>query len=179
MLLYVGEGEQNLRPMLLATFVQSQITARRFAGRLTPKLELEGTPGLDRLLGNEDHLTQLLDQLLDNAQEASPGSGEHIRLRAGCRVFREEELAQAQIPIQPNPEGNPFLEVLDHGSGMTPEVLERAFDPFFTTRFTGRGLGLAAVAGIVRVHRGGLCCRSQEGSGTQLLVLFPRHPVGA
>lgn len=176
MLLYVGEGERDLRPVVLAPCVRAQLAVRRGAGQPVPALAQEGTPGHDRLLGHEGLLAQLVDQLLENALEASVGREEQIHLSVGVRAFHEEELAGAQIPAHLDPAGNPFLEVSDAGEGMSPDVLERAFDPFFTTRFTGRGLGLAAVTGIVRLHRGGLLCRSRQGEGTRILVLFPRLP---
>lgn len=65
------------------------------------------------------------------------------------------------------------IAVEDHGSGMSGEVLERAFDPFYSTRFTGRGLGLPAIRGIVRAHKGRLRLTTTPGQGTRIEILLP------
>jgi CheY-like chemotaxis protein len=65
------------------------------------------------------------------------------------------------------------LEVKDNGGGMSAEVLERIFEPYFSTKFTGRGLGLAAVQGIVRGHEAALFVTSQFGQGTVFRICFP------
>jgi len=63
--------------------------------------------------------------------------------------------------------------VEDEGCGMTRDVVERAFNPFFTTKFTGRGLGLPAVRGIVRAHGGVLWMNTKSGEGTRVEVWLP------
>ena len=65
------------------------------------------------------------------------------------------------------------LIVSDTGCGMTPEVQARIFDPFYSTKFAGRGLGLAAVQGIIRGHGGTIQVASAPGQGSQFEILFP------
>jgi PAS domain S-box-containing protein len=67
--------------------------------------------------------------------------------------------------------------VEDAGSGMGPEILERIFDPFFSTKFPGRGLGLPAVRGIVRAYSGKLLLRTTPGQGTRVEVWLPPAPA--
>lgn len=63
--------------------------------------------------------------------------------------------------------------VEDAGCGMPPEVLARAFDPFFSTKFPGRGLGLPAVRGLVRAYSGKLLLETAQGRGTRVEVWLP------
>jgi signal transduction histidine kinase len=72
-----------------------------------------------------------------------------------------------------SPHPSVFLEVKDDGSGMDEETRMRIFDPFFSTKFTGRGLGMSAVAGIVRGHGGKIRVESAKNRGTSVTVLFP------
>ena len=66
-----------------------------------------------------------------------------------------------------------YVEVDDTGSGMGPQTIQHIFDPFYTTKFTGRGLGMAAVLGIVRSQKGAIRIDSTPGQGTAIRVLFP------
>lgn len=72
-----------------------------------------------------------------------------------------------------------YVEVCDDGPGIADEVLPRIFDPFFSTRFAGRGLGLAAVLGIVRSHEGAVHVSTSAKHGTTMRLLFPRLKDGS
>jgi signal transduction histidine kinase len=67
-----------------------------------------------------------------------------------------------------------MVEVRDSGSGISRDVMGQIFDPFFSTRSLGRGLGLTAVHGIVKAHHGALDVQSVPGEGTTVRVYFPR-----
>ena len=66
-----------------------------------------------------------------------------------------------------------YLEVTDTGCGMSKETVEKIFDPFYTTKFTGRGLGLSALLGIIRGHKGAIRVYSEKGKGTTMKILLP------
>lgn len=127
-------------------------------------------------------IRQIVMNLITNASDAVGEEGGSIRLRTG--VVRPLEL-EGQGFTGPTPEDGAverrdepfvFLEISDNGYGMTPDTLTRIFDPFFSTKFAGRGLGLAAVMGIVRSHRGMIRIRTERGIGTAFRVLFPPVP---
>ena len=115
------------------------------------------------LEGDAGSITQALANLFLNAQAAMPGGGT-LTLRTG--VPREGWVEAA---------------VEDVGAGMTPEVLARAADPFYTTREVGQGagLGLSMVHGVIQAHGGTLELTSQPGRGTQVRLRFPRIPTPA
>jgi CheY-like chemotaxis protein len=109
-------------------------------------------------------IRQVVMNLITNASDALGEGTGTISLRTGLADAREDGL----------PAGcHVFLEVADTGAGMSSETLERIFDPFFSTKYAGRGLGLAAVMGIVERHNGRIRIRTAPGEGTTFRIFFP------
>ncbi|HEX9563201.1 MAG TPA: ATP-binding protein [Gemmatimonadaceae bacterium] len=118
--------------------------------------------------GDEDVLHRAVFNLVLNAVQASPVGGEVVVEVAGLRS------GEAPSGVRLNG-GGIAIRIADQGPGITPEVRERMFDPFFTTRPGGSGLGLAVVHRAVESHAGYVFVDSEEGSGTRVTVLLPRR----
>jgi len=118
------------------------------------KLELSVEPALPLLALDEAQIRQVLLNLLKNAREAMPQGG---RVRLG--------LSSA--------DGGVLLRVVDDGSGMTEEQRARIFDPFYTTKARGTGLGLPLSQQIVVAHGGTIRCQSAAGEGTVFEIWLP------
>jgi len=118
-------------------------------------------------------MRQVVMNLIINASEAIGDRSGAIALRVGAAHCDAAMLAEYYLGESLSPGEYVFLEVADTGAGMTPDVKERIFEPFFSTKFAGRGLGLAAVLGIVRGHRGAVRIDSEPGRGTTFRVLLP------
>jgi len=136
-------------------------------------MEYDFAPNLPALHGDGTQVRQVVMNLITNAAEAIGDNPGTLTVRTGVRECSRAYLADAYLN-DGLPEGHyVFLEITDTGCGMNEETLDKLFDPFFSTKFTGRGLGLAAVLGIVRGHEGAIRVDSKPGRGTTFTVLFP------
>lgn len=152
------EGLQDARPLDLNRLVreEAELMRRTTFGRVAIELDLQEP--LPQLAGEAATLSNALMNLCVNAVDAMPAGG---RL-----TFRSRAAA-----------GGLELWVEDTGEGMTPEVLARAMDPFFTTKPVGHGtgLGLSIVYGAVKAHGGTVELQSRVGEGTKVLLRFPHR----
>jgi CheY-like chemotaxis protein len=125
-------------------------------------------------MADATQIRQVAMNLITNASEAIGDREGTISLRTGAlwcdRGYFSDAIGGSD---QHAPGPYIFFEVSDTGVGMDSAMLARIFDPFFSTKFAGRGLGLAAVLGIVRGHKGALKVSSRPGEGTTFRVLFP------
>lgn len=170
-------GARRTTPTRFALAPLLQETARELRPLLAAqmKLPIEVTPPDLVVYADRTQLRQMLENLILNAAHAD---ATHISLRA-C-VYQSDLSAAtcAQTPIGVPEADRPWLmiEVDDNGRGMTPEVLQRAFDPFFTTRSRGHGLGLATVLGTLQAHHGRLIVTSTPGEGARFVLCLPPAP---
>ncbi|GFO58739.1 hypothetical protein GMST_10640 [Geomonas silvestris] len=130
-------------------------------------------PGLPIVHGDPSQLRQIAMNLLINASEAIGSEQGEIRVRLD-RVAVDEALGgQDHLGRAIPPGAYLCLEVADTGCGMDEETKIRLFEPFYTTKFTGRGLGMSAVLGIIASHQGALQLESEQGRGTRFRVFLP------
>lgn len=142
-------------------------------------LRMEPHPALPLVDADGSQLSQVLMNLVINGAEAIDDAGGTVVVRTGMQVLEPEDLATAG-PFAAAPPGTfVFIEISDSGEGMNEETLGRIFDPFFTTKVNGRGLGLAAVQGIVRGHKGLIRVYSELGRGTTFKVFLPARDGAA
>lgn len=125
-------------------------------------LHLHCDPAVPKVRGDIEQLRHLLMNLILNAADASPSGGEIV-----VRVQPDPGEAAAGRPTQAR------LQVVDHGTGVSPDLLEKIWHPFFTTKPEGTGLGLAISRQIVQEHGGRIQMRSAPGRGTEVAVVFP------
>jgi len=132
------------------------------------------TPG-PIIISNDDYLQQVLSNLVMNAWEAALGES-HSPVRLSVKTVSLADIPLLhRFPIDWQPQGDVYacLEVTDAGVGIADEDIEKLFDPFFTSKFMGRGLGLPVVLGIVKAHGGVMTVESRPGAGSAFRVFFP------
>ena len=117
-------------------------------------------------------IRQVVLNLIVNAAEAVDDHGV-ITVETGSEPLDRSALKEMTFGHQIEPGPYVFIDVVDNGVGMSEHTLARMFDPFYSTKDQGRGLGMAAVRGIVRSHRAALRVTSKEGQGTRFRVWFP------
>ena len=179
LLAYSGKGAFVVRQLDLSTEVREMATLLRTSISKQATLVWELSSTLPAVSADPTQIRQIVMNLITNASDSLGDTGGTITLRTG--VAQPEELRDPRfgVPLEGESSVPPgtgplvFLEIGDTGAGMTPDTLSRIFDPFFSTKFTGRGLGLAAVMGIVRSHKGLIRVRTAPGEGTAFRVLFP------
>ena len=115
---------------------------------------------------------QVAMNLIINAAEAVSDSG-HVSITTGIQALTAADLSAMRFGQDAAPGNYAFLAVEDDGVGMDERTLQRIFQPFYTTKAGGHGLGLAAVQGIMLGHRGALRVDTQPGRGSRFCVWFP------
>ena len=139
-------------------------------------LEVVGEPAIWTVRVDPSQLENSLLNLCINARDAMAPDGGRLTIETANQRLDEAGAKERELP----PGQYVSLRVTDTGTGMTPEVMGRAFDPFYTTKPLGQGtgLGLSMIYGFVRQSGGQVRINSQVGKGTTMCLYLPRH-VGA
>ncbi len=173
MLAYAGRAVFDVQIMDLNELVEEMADFATAAVSKAVALKIDVADNLPLIKADASQLQQVIMNLLINAAEAiGDGSGEVV-VSTRCEELDAERLVSEFPDEKLTPGRYVCLEVRDSGCGMSAETLSRIFDPFFSTKFAGRGLGLSAILGIVKAHRGAIFVSSEEDSGTTFRVYFP------
>jgi two-component system, cell cycle sensor histidine kinase and response regulator CckA len=173
MLAYAGKGRFVIEPTALSALVEGMLPLLKISIGRGVRVHLELTGELPFVMADATQLRQIVMNLVINASDAIGNRSGDIFLTTGLASLKEPVLRSPAAEGELPPGDYVFLEVRDTGCGMAPETLQKIFDPFFSTKFAGRGLGLAAVRGIVRSHEGALRVESTPGAGSTFRLLLP------
>jgi PAS domain S-box-containing protein len=173
MLAYAGKGRFVVGPVDLNAVVRDSAGLIHSAVSRQAVLTFQLAADLPAVMADTGQMRQVVLSLLTNASEALGERQGVIAIRT--RALRADGVLLERLHLGNDlPEGDYVeLEVSDTGCGMDEATKARIFEPFFSTKFTGRGLGLAAVRGIVRSHRGAIDVDSTPGQGSTIRVLLP------
>ena len=175
MLAYAGERHGSTARVDLDHLVRDLLDLLQASAARHCTVHYEGTPALVDV--DATQIRQVAMNLIINAAEAVEETTGVVRVRIGIERLSARQLTEMDAPPEALPGTYAYLEVRDNGSGMDSETMQKIFNPFFTTKATGHGLGLAAVQGIVRGHRGALRVDSTPGYGAKFCCWFPLADV--
>ncbi|MDB4976685.1 MAG: Multi-sensor hybrid histidine kinase [Myxococcaceae bacterium] len=173
LLAYTGRGRRETAALDLSAQVLSAVELLRSSLSSSAVLSSSLPKQLPAIQADGEGLQQLVMSLIMNAVESYPSGSGEVRVRTYVTALEGEARHDMVLPAQLLPGRYVVLEVSDQGCGMSQDMLERVFEPFYSTKFTGRGLGLAAVLGISRSHRAVLTVDSRPGQGSCFRVHFP------
>ncbi len=173
MLDYSGRGTFSIRPTDLNRQIEHVVSLLRGSLPRDIHIDCNLKACLPNVAADPSQLTQILTEILTNAAEACDAKTP-CTIRISTHVAElDEGAALSYIGDELHPGPHALLKICDDGQGMDESTRLRAFDPFFSTKFTGRGLGLGSVLGIVRGHHGGIRLESKPQDGTVVSIVLP------
>jgi two-component system, cell cycle sensor histidine kinase and response regulator CckA len=170
MLAYAGKRRMVLEPVDLNQIVTELHAVSRPAGIM---FEFALDSNLPPVPADRVQIRRALDHFLANAVEAIGAAPGTITITTSLRRIEQQISTAAHPALEPAPGTYAAVEVRDSGAGMDADTLSRVFEPFFSTKFAGRGLSLAEVLGIVASHHGNVLAESVPGQGSTFTLLLP------
>ncbi|MBU0729842.1 MAG: response regulator, partial [Proteobacteria bacterium] len=173
MLAYSGHGKFISQPLDLSTVISEMNHMLEVSISKHVVLKYQLTENLPAVLGDANQINQIIMNLVVNSSEAIEKNSGVVSISTGAMECDRKYLTETYLDDN-LPEGiYCYIEIADTGCGMEKDIIAKFFDPFFSTKFAGRGLGMSAVLGIVRGHKGALKVYSEPRRGTTIKVLFP------
>jgi signal transduction histidine kinase len=168
---YSGHGHFDLLPTQLGPWLNE--TVQSFPpGSPGIRVELEAAdPAV--VLADRNALKQALEGILTNAVEAMKERNGVVTIRLTEAILPEPRLMSGPYRTELPAGLYACIRISDRGDGIAPEEIDRIFDPYYSSKEFGRGLGLAAVLGIVHGHGGGITVESKPGRGSTVSLYLP------
>ena len=173
MIAYAGKGRLLVQPLILSSVVTEMQPLIKSSISKRHQLDYDLAENLPAIEADPQQIKQVLMNLVLNATEAIGEDSGVIGIRTRS-VYCDTEFLQDAVMHETLPVGHYVsLEISDTGCGMSPELISKIFDPFFSTKFAGRGLGMPAVLGILRSNKGTIKVISELGKGSNVRAYFP------
>lgn len=172
-LAYSGKGKFILKPVSLNPMIEEMKPLFQHSISKKAALKINLAPDLPIIDADTAQLRQVLLNLISNASEALEGRSGVITLET-YKKYCDSRYIKNSCFFTGQKKGEYLcIKVTDDGAGMKQETLNKIFEPFYTTKVTGRGLGLSVVMGIVKGHNGILSVRSRPGKGSDFEIALP------
>ncbi|MBU1218647.1 response regulator [Myxococcota bacterium] len=173
LLAYSGKGKYIIEKFRLQDLIADSTQLVSVNAPLSSSITVTSSRDELPISGDSSQIRQVIVNLMTNSAEALADTGGNILVSTGSSFLSSAELEQFWSDFDLEEGWFSFLEVQDNGYGISPDVLPLIFDPFFSTKFMGRGLGLPAVSGIVKSHGGGYLISSEIDAGTTFRIILP------
>lgn len=174
MLTFAGQTQLVFQPINLKQFLQDSQSFLRSTVSKRITLTCQLADELPAIYGDRSQLRQLLMNVVTNAAEAIGEQDGMISMTTRSLDASTQDFSAYHIIGDLPTSSCVSLNIQDTGHGIPPELIPKIFDPFFSTKFPGRGLGLATLLGLARGHGAAIAVRSQVGRGTEFWFMFPR-----
>ncbi|MCP4296761.1 MAG: response regulator [Proteobacteria bacterium] len=174
LLVYVGAENNNKKLTVdLSSLVQTSL--KHVQGMVPQNIGLSEKFAENELKIEADveQLDQIISSLIINSVEAIDGKGGKIIVRTLKTDLSGKQNRKEYFSREIPPGNYCVLEIADSGCGMEKNVLDRVLDPFFSTKFASKGLGLSTTLGIARGHQGFIAIKSKPGEGATFTIFFP------
>jgi len=153
-------GDPVKKPIRIEQSIRQAVSAATRGTGIQSEIHIQ--PGLWAVSADEPQINQVLQNIIMNARQAMPGGGS-IKI-AGRNSPGHESLSPGRYVV---------LRITDHGTGIAREHIDRIFEPYFTTKKEGHGLGLATAHSIISHHGGALLAESPPGGGATFTIYLP------
>jgi len=173
LLTYSGKVNIKKSRIDMAELTEEMVNLLKATLKHNIEIQFDNSSDLPMVYGDASQIRQVVMNLIINAVEAIGSNNGIIKVLLSDEIITEHTLVKGIQFNNIEPGRYISLEVIDNGCGMNEETMQRIFEPFYTTKSTGRGLGTSAIYGTVKSHKGALILDSLPKTGTTFKILLP------